>query len=66
MSGIQYKMQQRIVRKFRMAGAISKENAVTYKEANLNDAELQWLNYFAGEFLGKIKKTKQHRYYVRK
>jgi len=26
--------------------------------------EQAWLNFFAGAFLGKIKKTEDHRYYV--
>ena len=65
MSGIQYKMQQRIITKFRKAGAISKEKAVTVKEAKLDMQEEYWLDYFAGVFLGKIKKAENHRYYVR-
>ena len=64
MYGTQFKMEQRLVRKFEIAGATSKEKAVTFKEANLTIEELNWLNYFAGVFLGKIKKTKNHRYYV--
>ena len=64
MSGIQSKMQNRLVRKFEKAGATSKEKAVTFKEAKLDLQEQYWLNYFAGVFLGKIKKTKNHRYYL--
>ena len=64
MSGIQFRMQQRLIRKFEKAGATSKEKAVTLREANLDTPELVWLDYFAGVFLGKIKKTKDHRYYV--
>jgi hypothetical protein len=64
MSGIQFKMQNRLVRKFEQAGAVSKEKAVTFEEANLDLQEQCWLDYFAGSFLGCIKKTKDHRYYV--
>jgi hypothetical protein len=64
MSGVQYKMKQRIVRKFEKAGAISMEKAVTIEAAKLDEQEQYWLDYFAGSFLGKIKKTKQHLYYI--
>jgi hypothetical protein len=64
MSGVQYKMKQRIVRKFEKAGAVSMEKAVTIEEAKLDEQEQYWLDYFAGSFLGQIKKTKQHLYYI--
>ena len=64
MYGIQFKMEQKLIRKFEKAGATSKEKAVTFKEAKLDITEQYWLDYFAGVFLGKIKKTKNHRYYV--
>lgn len=64
MSGLQFIMQYRLIRKFENAGATSKEKAVTFEEAKLNEQEQYWLDYFAGEFLGKIKKTKTRRYYV--
>ena len=64
MSGIQFKMQHRLVRKFEKAGATSEEKAVTFEEAKLDMSEEYWLTYFAGAFLGKIKKTKNHRYYL--
>jgi hypothetical protein len=64
MSGIQFKMQQRLIYKFKKVGAISEEKAVTFDEANLDLQEQYWLNYFAGTFLGRIKKTKDHRYYI--
>ena len=64
MSGIQFKMQNRIVRKFEKAGATSFEKAVTFEEANLDMSEQYWLGYFAGTFLGKIKKTENHLYYL--
>lgn len=64
MSGIQYKMQQRLIRKLEKAGATSFEKAVTYQEAKLNLQEQYWLDYFAGSFLGCIKKTKNHHYYI--
>ena len=64
MSGIQFEMQNRIIRKFEKAGATSEEKAVTFEEAKLDTAEQYWLDYFAGVFLGKIKKTENHRYYI--
>ena len=57
-------MQQKIIRKLEKAGATSKEKAVTFRDANLDEPELVWLDYFAGVFLGKIKKTKDHKYYI--
>jgi hypothetical protein len=64
MSGIQFKIQSRLIRKFEKAGATSEEKAVTFEEAKLNIQEQYWLDYFAGSFLGSIKKTKDHRYYL--
>jgi hypothetical protein len=64
MSGIQFKMLQRIVNKFEKAGATSWEKAVTFDEADLDLPEQYWLDYFAGSFLGRIKKTKDRRYYL--
>ena len=64
MYGVQFKMEQRLVRKLEKAGATCMENAVTYSEAKLDEQEQYWLDYFAGSFLGKIKKTRNHLYYV--
>lgn len=64
MSGMQYKMKQRLIRKFEKAGAFSVETAVTLIEAKLDFQEVCWLDYFAGSFLGSIKKTNDHRYYL--
>ena len=64
MSGIQFQMEAQIIRKLKDAGAISEEKAVTFEEANLDMQEQYWLDYFAGVFLGKIKKTKYNKYYV--
>ena len=64
LSGFQYRMRQRIVHKLKKAGAISEQKAVTIKEAKFDLQEQLWLNYFAGVFLGKVKKTKDRRYYV--
>ena len=64
MSGIQYKIQQRIIYKIEKAGATSWEKAVTFEEADLDLSEQYWLNYFAGVFLGRIKKTEDRRYYI--
>ena len=64
MSGIQFKMKQRLIRKFEKVRAFSVETAVTLKEAKLDFEEECWLDYFAGSFLGSIKKTNDHRYYI--
>ena len=64
MSGIQFKMRQRLIRKFEKVGAISEETAKTFVEADLDLTEQCWLDYFAGSFLGRIKKTRDHRYYL--
>jgi hypothetical protein len=64
LSGIQFKMLQNIISKLEKAGAIMKDKAVTIKEAELDLKEQNWLDYFAGAFLGKIKKTENHRYYI--
>ena len=57
-------MHYRIISKIEKAGATAKEKAVTIKEADLDLEEQQWLNYFAGAFLGRIKKTEDKRYYI--
>ena len=57
-------MHQRIIHKFKKAGATSEERAVTFEEADLDLPEQYWLPYFAGTFLGRIKKTEDHRYYI--
>jgi hypothetical protein len=57
-------MHQQLIRKFKKAGAISEETAVTIEDADLDFSEYCWLPYFAGIFLGEIKKTEDHRYYV--
>ena len=62
--GLEFEMQHRLIRKLEKAGATSAETAVTFQEANLNDQEEYWLSYFAGSFLGKIKKTPNRLYYV--
>ena len=64
MSGIQFKMHQRIIHKFSKVGATSEEKAVTFYEADLDLQEQYWLSYFAGTFLGRIKKTEDNRYYI--
>jgi hypothetical protein len=57
-------MERQLIRKFEKAGAISEETAITIKDANLDFSEYCWLSYFAGTFLGKIKKTEDQRYYI--
>ena len=64
LSGFQFKMRYKILNKLRKAGAVSKDYAVTIGEADLDYQEQMWLDYFAGVFLGKIKKTDDRRYYV--
>jgi hypothetical protein len=64
MYDVQFAIHQRLVRKFRKAGATSEEKAVTFEEADLDLQEQYWLDYFAGVFLGRIKKTKDQRYYI--
>jgi len=66
LSGIQFKMRQKIMNKLEKAGATIEDKAVTIKEAELDLQEQQWLNYFAGAFLGEIKKTENKRYYIKK
>ena len=65
MSGIEFKMRQRIIRRFEKVGAISKKTAVPFIEANLDLQEQYWLPYFGGSFLGSIKKTSDHLYYIK-
>jgi len=64
LSGIQFKMCQRIISKIEKVGATSKEKAVTIEEAELDLQERQWLNYFAGGFFSEIRKTEDKRYYI--
>lgn len=61
---MQFVMELRLVRKLEKAGAISMEKAVTFLEAKFDEQEAYWLDYFAGDFLGKIKKTQNHMYYL--
>lgn len=58
-------MRYKILHKLRKAGAISKKNAVTVREADLDHQEQMWLDYFAGAFLGTIKKTADRKYYIK-
>lgn len=62
--GTEFVMEHRIIRKFEKVGATSKEKAVTFREAKLDLEEQDWLDYFAGVFLGKIKKTGNNLYYI--
>jgi hypothetical protein len=57
-------MQERIASKLKAAGANSKDNAVTIREANLDFLEQNWLNYIAGGLFALVKKTPDKRYYV--
>ena len=64
LSGIQFKMRQRIVNKLEKAGATSMQKAVTIEKAKFDLQEIEWLCYVVGGFLSKVKKTKTQRYYV--
>jgi hypothetical protein len=64
LSGLQFKMRYKIISKLKKAKATSKEKAVTVEEAELGLQEQKWLDYFAGAFLGKIKKTEDKRFYI--
>jgi hypothetical protein len=57
-------MHQRIINRLEKSGATSIKRAVTIKQAELDLQEQQWLDYFAGVFLGRIKKTDNKRYYI--
>ena len=57
-------MQQRIAFKLRAVGAISRDKAVTIREADLDDPEQNWLCYIAGGLFALVKKTQDKRYYV--
>jgi hypothetical protein len=59
-------MHYKILHKLRKAGATSKDSAVTIGEADLDYQEQMWLDYFAGAFLGRIKKTGDRRYYIQR
>ena len=56
MSGVQFKMRQRIIQKFENVGATSKKTAVTFIVANLDLQEQYWLPYLVGNLLGNIRK----------
>jgi hypothetical protein len=57
-------MRYRIASKIEKAGATSIEKAVPIEEVDLDLEEMQWLGYFGGAFLGRIKKTADKRYYI--
>ena len=63
MSRIEFKMRQRINRKFEKVGANSKKTAVTLMEANLDLQEQYWLPYLVGSLRGSLRKTSDNRYY---
>jgi len=65
MSGIEFKMRQRIIRKFEEVGAISKKTAVQFTAANLNLQEQFWLPYFGGNFIASIMKPAGQLYYFK-
>ena len=63
--GIEYKMRQRIIRKFEEVGAVSKKTAVKFVTANLDVQEQFWLPYFGGSFIASIKKPAGQLYYIK-
>jgi hypothetical protein len=63
-AGTVFAMQQRIIAKLQETGATSREKAATAQEAHLDMQEQNWLNYIAGGFASKVKKTRDKRYYV--
>ena len=64
LSGVQFKMRHRVISKLKEVGATSREKAVAIEDASLDIQEQRWLRYFAGAFLGRIKKTRDKRYYI--
>jgi hypothetical protein len=64
-SGLSAKISSRIVEKLKKAGALSKEKAVTPKEAELDLQETQWLKYLAGGIFSTIIITKEGLYYTK-
>jgi hypothetical protein len=63
-SGTISEMQQRIAFKLIAVGAISRDKAVTIREASFDDPEQNWLGYIAGGLFALVKKTQDKRYYV--
>jgi hypothetical protein len=64
MSKIEIKIRQRIIQKITIAGAISKKDAISVVEADLDAEEQHWLPYLVGGFNQyKIEKTEDNRYY---
>ena len=65
MFGIEFKMRQRIIRKFEEVGAISKKTAVSFIDAELDLQEQYWLPYFGGSFIASIQKPAGQLYYFK-
>jgi hypothetical protein len=63
-AGLSYKISYSIVNKLIKVGAVSREKAVTPKEAKLDLQETQWLKYLAGGIFSNIIKTKAGRLYT--
>ena len=63
-SGTIFKMEQSIRAKLLAAGAISREKAVTIRDANFDMQEQNWLDYIAGGLFANVKKTIDRRYYI--
>ncbi len=65
-SGTLFAIQECIIAKLLAMDATSREKAVTAQEANLSTKEKNWLCYIAGGLFAKVKKTKDHKYYLAK
>ena len=63
-SGILYAIQARITSKLAIAGATSREKAVTGQQAQFSMKEQNWIDYIAGGMGATIKKTIDGRFYV--
>lgn len=63
-SGIAFKMEESIKAKLVELGATSRNNAITIQDANLDNQELNWLDYIAGGLFARVKKTEDKRYYA--
>ena len=63
-SGTIRKMEENIRDKLLAVGAVSRDKAVTKKDARFDMQELNWIDYVAGGLFAEVKKTADRRYYV--
>ena len=64
-AGAVYRNRYYITHKLEKAGASSIKTAVTPDEAKLTFPERGWLMYLTGGMTSIIRKTEDHRYYLR-